>query len=110
LKKAEKQRVNKNWPKYTQLKTTIMTVVYEIQEGKCLYCQVEMTTEDGPNRITREHRIPKSRGTFWTDDPALSCYLCNSTKKDMSEEEFLLSQEFCDIIEKRFFGGETQCL
>lgn len=102
IRKASLQRESKNWPQYTKLKTSIMTVVYEIQDGKCFYCQVEMTLDDGPNRVTREHRIPKSKGTYWTDDPVLSCFLCNSTKKDLSEEEFLLSQAFCDIIEKRF--------
>ena len=93
---------------YKQLKTSLMGVLYEAQGGRCFYCEVPMDPDAGQthhSRLTREHRVPKSLGSSWIDSPVLSCFLCNSRKSSLTEEEFLLSDSFMAILRKRYAEG-----
>lgn len=99
MKRLEQLRQNQsNWPEFRRLKTKLLMMTYIAQDGKCGYCQVVMDWELGPNRMTKEHRIPKSLGSNWHDDPLLTCYTCNNAKGNMSEDEFFDSDKFKRIL------------
>ncbi len=61
--------------------------LFEYQDGKCFYCQKEMT-----NDATMDHVVPKSKGGKKSrKNIVLACRNCNSKKGNMPIEKFLLT-------------------
>jgi 5-methylcytosine-specific restriction endonuclease McrA len=60
-----------------------------IQQGRCCrYCRIPI--QYGTDNCTREHKQPISRkGTNWISNICAACSLCNSSKNNKTELEFL---------------------
>lgn len=72
-----------------------------LNNGKCFYCGIETTQEEGKRKLTRDHLYPLSRGG--TDDISnivVSCKSCNGSKADKTLEEW----ETCDGHRNRVYG------
>lgn len=60
------------------------------QRNRCFYCYEDMTDK----KATVEHIQPLSRGGgHTTDNIAIACLSCNSTKKDRTLREFYRDRE-----------------
>ncbi len=69
---------------------------FEEQQGKCHYCEVEMTyTPNCPDYCTADHRQPRVLGgSDDYDNIAACCKTCNELKGAMTEEQYLDSDSF----------------
>lgn len=71
---------------------------FDIQRGKCLYCQCQMTLElpnTANNYATFEHVVPKSNGGKKYCNIVLVCSKCNSTRKsrNLTDDEFFRTRD-----------------
>ncbi len=58
-------------------------ILWEEQDGLCYYCNKPMRLTYGyPDSMTRDHRIPKSKGLRLLNNIVLACYRCNQQKAD----------------------------
>lgn len=56
------------------------------KQTHCFYCAEEVVK----NKKTVDHRVALSKGgTHTSDNLVMACWSCNSSKKDMSEEDFI---------------------
>lgn len=57
-----------------------------LKQTHCFYCAKEVVK----NKKTVDHRVALSKeGTHTSDNLVMACWSCNSSKKDMSEEDFI---------------------
>lgn len=70
-----------------------LATLHEKQNGRCYYCERLMLPLDNgepfhPLRVTRDHRVPKSKGGKGGPNIVGACYECNHRKGDRFEHEF----------------------
>lgn len=82
------------WYMESSQKRAIRRTLMLEQNGACIYCRREMTTDWQHERKARfatlDHLVPIAQGG--TNDPAnlvLCCRLCNNVKADSTLEEFV---------------------
>lgn len=62
--------------------------LHELQDGRCLYCDVLFTSEKG---YTIDHiKSLVSGGSHWPENLCLACHSCNSKKHDLDLADFAL--------------------
>jgi HNH endonuclease len=56
---------------------------------RCYYCKREMILSRGqPNTVTRDHKVPRSRGGRGAANIVAACARCNNVKGNMTDTEF----------------------
>lgn len=64
-------------------KTIIKHYLVNKQGGKCYYCNKKL------QELSLDHKQPRSKGgTDHISNLAITCYYCNNTKGNMTENEF----------------------
>lgn len=74
--------------------------LWEQQEGRCAYCNVEMTTSAGgrePTTVSLDRVDPSL--PYYIENVVLACWSCNAAKGEASYQEFI---EWCKRIAERY--------
>lgn len=63
-------------------------VLFDRQNGHCFYCGLKRTI----GQMTKEHKVPRSKGGRGGNNLVLACHPCNNAKGAKSIDDFVQSQ------------------
>ena len=74
-----------NWPKIVAIKQDL----FNLQKGRCLYCRTRFKFHQ---EMVLEHIVPISKGgKDVPDNRVLACMICNSSKSNLSIQDWFVS-------------------
>lgn len=74
-----------------------LATLHQAQNGRCFYCSGPMYLPNDSRcsferRVTRDHRVPLSKGGRGGPNIVGACYQCNSKKGNLDEDEWMAAQ------------------
>jgi len=69
---------------------TVKQAELERTNGRCVFCDIDTTTEPGPNQLNFDHSIPvKKSGNNTIENVQTTCRTCNLSKGTRTSKEFI---------------------